>query len=153
MNFSPPLPAPSLPLSSSLLRCPSIPQVLASLRTVRSNFTILANVTTPTNKSVSCCQTPLPPTYTRHDCLLSLQCVFANVSFFLLPWANTFAIIINQFMIVRLCIRKIRSALSGISPVCWMSAEKAMPQMYVPDSVLRQWRQSIILKLFSFVML
>uniref|UniRef100_A0AAQ5ZPR1 Phosphodiesterase n=1 Tax=Amphiprion ocellaris TaxID=80972 RepID=A0AAQ5ZPR1_AMPOC len=30
------------------------------LRTVRSNFTILANVTTPTNKSVSCCQTPLP---------------------------------------------------------------------------------------------
>uniref|UniRef100_A0A8D3C020 Phosphodiesterase n=1 Tax=Scophthalmus maximus TaxID=52904 RepID=A0A8D3C020_SCOMX len=36
--------------------------VLASLRTVRSNFTILANVTTPTNKSVSCCQnTPSPP--------------------------------------------------------------------------------------------
>uniref|UniRef100_A0A7N6AJA8 Phosphodiesterase n=1 Tax=Anabas testudineus TaxID=64144 RepID=A0A7N6AJA8_ANATE len=35
------------------------------LRTVRSNFTILANVTTPTNKSVSCCQTPLPPTYTQ----------------------------------------------------------------------------------------
>ncbi|KAM7371818.1 hypothetical protein PAMP_009028 [Pampus punctatissimus] len=37
-------------------------QVLASLRTVRSNFTILANVTTPTNKSVSCCHdTPSPP--------------------------------------------------------------------------------------------
>ncbi|CAG12193.1 unnamed protein product [Tetraodon nigroviridis] len=33
-------------------------QVLASLRTVRSNFTILANVTTPTNKSVSYCRTP-----------------------------------------------------------------------------------------------
>uniref|UniRef100_A0A665UYF0 Phosphodiesterase n=1 Tax=Echeneis naucrates TaxID=173247 RepID=A0A665UYF0_ECHNA len=48
-------------------------QVLASLRTVRSNFTILANVTTPTNKSVSCCQTPLPPTYTPHDCLLCLH--------------------------------------------------------------------------------
>uniref|UniRef100_A0A3Q0T515 Phosphodiesterase n=1 Tax=Amphilophus citrinellus TaxID=61819 RepID=A0A3Q0T515_AMPCI len=31
------------------------------LRTVRSNFTILANVTTPTNKSVSYCQTPPPP--------------------------------------------------------------------------------------------
>uniref|UniRef100_A0A6Q2X595 Phosphodiesterase n=1 Tax=Esox lucius TaxID=8010 RepID=A0A6Q2X595_ESOLU len=31
-------------------------QVLASLRTVRSNFTILANVTTPTNKSVAFCQ-------------------------------------------------------------------------------------------------
>uniref|UniRef100_A0AAY4BUU3 Phosphodiesterase n=1 Tax=Denticeps clupeoides TaxID=299321 RepID=A0AAY4BUU3_9TELE len=30
-------------------------QVLASLRTVRSNFTILANVTTPTNKSHSVC--------------------------------------------------------------------------------------------------
>uniref|UniRef100_A0A669EL10 Phosphodiesterase n=1 Tax=Oreochromis niloticus TaxID=8128 RepID=A0A669EL10_ORENI len=45
-------------------------QVLASLRTVRSNFTILANVTTPTNKSVSCCQTPLPPHLTCHDCLL-----------------------------------------------------------------------------------
>uniref|UniRef100_A0A669B276 Phosphodiesterase n=1 Tax=Oreochromis niloticus TaxID=8128 RepID=A0A669B276_ORENI len=40
------------------------------LRTVRSNFTILANVTTPTNKSVSCCQTPLPPHLTCHDCLL-----------------------------------------------------------------------------------
>lgn len=66
LSSSPPhLLASSLPLSSSLLllslpRCPSIPQVLASLRTVRSNFTILANVTTPTNKSVSCCQTPLP---------------------------------------------------------------------------------------------
>uniref|UniRef100_A0A3B3ZCW1 Phosphodiesterase n=1 Tax=Periophthalmus magnuspinnatus TaxID=409849 RepID=A0A3B3ZCW1_9GOBI len=33
--------------------------VLASLRTVRSNFTILANVTTPTNKSVSCHQVTL----------------------------------------------------------------------------------------------
>uniref|UniRef100_A0A3B4XQ04 Phosphodiesterase n=1 Tax=Seriola lalandi dorsalis TaxID=1841481 RepID=A0A3B4XQ04_SERLL len=75
VNLSPPLPLspwlpPSFPLPSSLLllsllRCPSIPQVLASLRTVRSNFTILANVTTPTNKSVSCCQTPLPPTYTQ----------------------------------------------------------------------------------------
>uniref|UniRef100_A0A672HAU9 Phosphodiesterase n=1 Tax=Salarias fasciatus TaxID=181472 RepID=A0A672HAU9_SALFA len=32
------------------------------LRTVRSNFTILANVTTPTNKSVSCGQTPPPQT-------------------------------------------------------------------------------------------
>uniref|UniRef100_A0A8C7I1V9 Phosphodiesterase n=1 Tax=Oncorhynchus kisutch TaxID=8019 RepID=A0A8C7I1V9_ONCKI len=38
-------PAPTTP------HRPSIPQVLASLRTVRSNFTILANVTTPTNKS------------------------------------------------------------------------------------------------------
>uniref|UniRef100_A0A8C6NNZ9 Phosphodiesterase n=1 Tax=Nothobranchius furzeri TaxID=105023 RepID=A0A8C6NNZ9_NOTFU len=37
-------------------------QVLASLRTVRSNFTILANVTTPTNKSVSCSGKPLPHT-------------------------------------------------------------------------------------------
>uniref|UniRef100_A0A3B5MQY1 Phosphodiesterase n=1 Tax=Xiphophorus couchianus TaxID=32473 RepID=A0A3B5MQY1_9TELE len=51
-----------------LLRCPSIPQVLASLRTVRSNFTILANVTTPTNKSVSCCRTPLP-----HTCSVCLS--------------------------------------------------------------------------------
>lgn len=50
------------------------PQVLASLRTVRSNFTILANVTTPTNKSVSYCQTPLPPTSACHDSLLSLHC-------------------------------------------------------------------------------
>uniref|UniRef100_A0A8C7HZN0 Phosphodiesterase n=1 Tax=Oncorhynchus kisutch TaxID=8019 RepID=A0A8C7HZN0_ONCKI len=40
-------PAPTTP------HRPSIPQVLASLRTVRSNFTILANVTTPTNKSVA----------------------------------------------------------------------------------------------------
>uniref|UniRef100_A0A3B3B4V0 Phosphodiesterase n=1 Tax=Oryzias melastigma TaxID=30732 RepID=A0A3B3B4V0_ORYME len=31
------------------------------LRTVRSNFTILANVTTPTNKSVSCSRTPPSP--------------------------------------------------------------------------------------------
>lgn len=63
---------PSLPpfsSSSLLLHCPSTPptppsspQVLASLRTVRSNFTILANVTTPTNKSVSCRQdTPSNP--------------------------------------------------------------------------------------------
>ncbi len=80
------VPLPPSFLLLSLPRRPSIPQVLASLRTVRSNFTILANVTTPTNKSVSCCQTPLPPTYTRHDCLLSLQCVFANVSFSSLPW-------------------------------------------------------------------
>lgn len=88
----------------SLPRCPSIPQVLASLRTVRSNFTILANVTTPTNKSVSCCQTPLPPsTYARHDCLLSLQCVYANASISLLPWGNTLAIMINQFMMTRRC--------------------------------------------------
>lgn len=123
MNLSPPSPLLSLPLCSSLLRCPSIPQVLASLRTVRSNFTILANVTTPTNKSVSCCQTPLPPTYTRHDCLLSLQCVFADVSFSLFPWGNTFTFMINQFMIIRLCLRKIRSALFGISPTRWLRSE------------------------------
>uniref|UniRef100_A0AAX7U397 Phosphodiesterase n=1 Tax=Astatotilapia calliptera TaxID=8154 RepID=A0AAX7U397_ASTCA len=65
-------------------------QVLASLRTVRSNFTILANVTTPTNKSVSCCQTPLPPPHlTCHDCLLRLQSVYTNVSVSLIPWGNT----------------------------------------------------------------
>lgn len=69
-----------------LPRCPYTPQVLASLRTVRSNFTILANVTTPTNKSVSYRQTPLPPTSTCHDSLLSLCCLlFANVSRSL-PW-------------------------------------------------------------------
>lgn len=60
---------PLLSFLLSLLRCPSIPQVLASLRTVRSNFTILANVTTPTNKSVSCRRIPLPHTCSRHDCL------------------------------------------------------------------------------------
>uniref|UniRef100_A0A3Q4GT92 Uncharacterized protein n=1 Tax=Neolamprologus brichardi TaxID=32507 RepID=A0A3Q4GT92_NEOBR len=76
------------------------------LRTVRSNFTILANVTTPTNKSVSCCQTPLPPPHlTCHDCLLRLQCVYANVSVSLIPWGNTLVIMINQFMMTRQCSR------------------------------------------------
>lgn len=65
--------------------------------------------------------TPLPPTYTRHDCLLSLQCVFANVSFSLPPWGKTFAIIINQFMIIRLCSRKIWYFSSLF---CWLRAEK-----------------------------
>uniref|UniRef100_A0A8C1Z851 Phosphodiesterase n=1 Tax=Cyprinus carpio TaxID=7962 RepID=A0A8C1Z851_CYPCA len=41
----------SLSLSLSLSSFSFSTQVLASLRTVRSNFTILANVTTPTNKS------------------------------------------------------------------------------------------------------
>lgn len=71
--------SPASLFSSHTVHTP--PQVLASLRTVRSNFTILANVTTPTNKSVSYCQTPLPPTSTCHDSLLSLHCLlFANVS-------------------------------------------------------------------------
>uniref|UniRef100_A0A8C7XQQ0 Phosphodiesterase n=1 Tax=Oryzias sinensis TaxID=183150 RepID=A0A8C7XQQ0_9TELE len=65
LNLSPLPPAPSSSLLLlSLLHCPSIPQVLASLRTVRSNFTILANVTTPTNnpdfKSSFCAFTHLP---------------------------------------------------------------------------------------------
>uniref|UniRef100_A0A4W5K8K2 Phosphodiesterase n=1 Tax=Hucho hucho TaxID=62062 RepID=A0A4W5K8K2_9TELE len=44
LPLSPPPPPPT--------HRPSIPQVLASLRTVRSNFTILANVTTPTNSTL-----------------------------------------------------------------------------------------------------
>ena len=88
----PPLPFLFLSFSLSLPRlliflphCPyTPPQVLASLRTVRSNFTILANVTTPTNKSVSYCQTPLPPTSTCHDYLLGLHCcLLMSLS---LPW-------------------------------------------------------------------
>lgn len=82
------------------------PKVLASLRTVRSNFTILANVTTPTNKSVSNCQTPLPPTSTCHDSLLSLHCCLL-MSPSLSPMGETFAIMINQFMIIRQCSRKL----------------------------------------------
>lgn len=157
----PHLPASSLPLSSSLLllslpHCPSIPQVLASLRTVRSNFTILANVTTPTNKSVSCCQTPLPPPHlTCHDCLLRLQCVYTNVSVSLIPWGNTLVIMINQFMMTRQCSRNMWCALFGIFPASFswrLSAESSVPQVYVPDSVPRRWRQSITLKLFSLVM-
>lgn len=81
------------------------PQVLASLRTVRSNFTILANVTTPTNKSVSSCQTPLPPTSTCHDSLLCLHCCLL-MSPSLSLTGETFAIVINQFMIIRQCSRK-----------------------------------------------
>lgn len=157
----PPTPPPPCFLPSSFLlllslpRCPSIPQVLASLRTVRSNFTILANVTTPTNKSVSCCQTPLPPHLTCHDCLLRLQCVYANVSVSLIPWGNTLVIMINQFMMTRQCSRNMWCALFGIFPTSFswrLSAESSVPQVYVPDSVPRRWRRSITLKLFSLVM-
>lgn len=67
---------------------------------------------------------PFPPlTYTRHDCLLSLQCVFDNISLSLVPVGNTFAIMINQFMIIKLLSRKIWSALSGISPTRWLRTE------------------------------
>lgn len=80
------------------------PQVLASLRTVRSNFTILANVTTPTNKSVSYCRTPsFPPlplvTTPCSVCTVVCWCLSLSLS----PMGETFAILINQFMIVRQC--------------------------------------------------
>lgn len=61
---------------------------------------------------------PFPPTYTRHDCLLSLQCVFANVSFSLLPWET-----LLPSWLTSLCSRKIRSALFGLSPTGWQRTE------------------------------
>ncbi|XP_042371175.1 cAMP-specific 3',5'-cyclic phosphodiesterase 4A-like, partial [Plectropomus leopardus] len=42
-------------------------QVLASLRTVRSNFTILANVTTPTNKRSPVTSQPTVPQATLSE--------------------------------------------------------------------------------------
>lgn len=43
----------NLRYSFYILRCCATIQVLASLRSVRSNFTILTNISTPTVKSVS----------------------------------------------------------------------------------------------------
>ncbi|XP_016131443.1 cAMP-specific 3',5'-cyclic phosphodiesterase 4A-like [Sinocyclocheilus grahami] len=48
-------------------------QVLASLRTVRSNFTILANVTTPTNKRSPVTSQPTVPPATLSDSELALM--------------------------------------------------------------------------------
>lgn len=111
-------PSHPLPLSFSIFlslprlliflpHCPyTPPQVLASLRTVRSNFTILANVTTPTNKSVSNCQTPPSPHFHLSRLPAQFALLFANVSLSLTPMGETFAIVINQFMIIRQCSRK-----------------------------------------------
>lgn len=63
---------------------------------------------------------PYPSTYTRHDWLISLQCVFANVSFSFPPWGNTFAVMINQFMMIRLCSRKKNMIFLWLT---WLSTE------------------------------